>query len=107
MEIPQIAVDELERLQQAGAPVLDVRTIDEYEEAHVAGAVLIPLAEVPDRLDEIPSGDPLLVICRTGARSQRACEFLAEQGISASNIAGGTKAWIESGRPVVAGPDPA
>jgi rhodanese-related sulfurtransferase len=43
------------------------------------------------------------VICKTGARSMRACEFLATQGIDAVNVAGGTLAWIRSGRDYVSG----
>jgi rhodanese-related sulfurtransferase len=103
--VPEIDIDEFARRREAGAPVLDVREPDEYREAHVAGATLIPLATVPDRLDDVPEGD-LLVICRSGARSMRAAEFLASKGVSATTVAGGTLAWIESGRPVVEGDEP-
>jgi rhodanese-related sulfurtransferase len=48
----------------------------------------------------------LYVICRTGARSAAAVEFLTEMQIDAINIAGGTKAWAEAGNDVVVGPDP-
>jgi rhodanese-related sulfurtransferase len=106
VDIPQIDVAELEARLADGATVLDVRNPDEYENGHVAGAVLIPLPELPDRLDEVPSGDPLLVICQAGARSQRACELLAEEGRSVANVIGGTGEWIESGRPVTPGSDP-
>jgi rhodanese-related sulfurtransferase len=106
VDIPQIDVDELEQRRSGGAPLLDVRNPDEYERAHVPGAVLIPLAELPDRLDEVPAGDPLLVICQGGGRSQRACEFLAEEGRAVANVAGGTAGWVDSGRPVVTGSDP-
>jgi rhodanese-related sulfurtransferase len=103
--VPEIDIDEFARRREAGAPVIDVREPDEYREAHVAGAALIPLSTVPDRLDDVPEGD-LLVICRSGARSMRAAEFLATKGVSATNVAGGTLAWIESGRPVVEGDEP-
>jgi rhodanese-related sulfurtransferase len=46
------------------------------------------------------------VICRSGGRSLRACEFLADQGLEAINVAGGTMAWITSGRDFVAGDQP-
>jgi rhodanese-related sulfurtransferase len=105
VEVPQIGVDELERRRE-GTFVLDVRQPDEYEGGHVPGARLIPLAEIPDRVGELPSGEPLLVICRTGGRSQRAAEFLQARGIEATNVAGGTRAWIEAGGAVVTGPDP-
>ena len=61
---------------------------------------------MPDRVDEIPAGGPVYVICRSGARSMRASEWLVEQQIDATNVAGGTLAWIDSGRPVVTGGEP-
>jgi rhodanese-related sulfurtransferase len=104
VSVPEISVDELAVRLEAGAFVLDVRQPDEYESGHVPGACLIPLAEVPDRIGELPAGEELLVICRSGARSLSAAEFLDQQQIRAVNVAGGTLAWIESGRQVVTGP---
>jgi rhodanese-related sulfurtransferase len=103
--INEIDVDELEKRRAEGAPVIDVRQPDEYEEAHVPGAILIPLAEVPDRLAEIPSDGTALLICRSGARSMKAAEFLGGQGVVATNVAGGTLAWIDAGKPTVTGPN--
>ncbi|HKY13917.1 MAG TPA: rhodanese-like domain-containing protein [Microthrixaceae bacterium] len=103
MDIAEIDVDELARRRELGSVVIDVRQPDEYEEARVPGAVLVPLAELPDRLGELPAGEPLLIICKSGARSRLACEFLAQAGVEATNIAGGTVAWIESGREVDSG----
>lgn len=105
MDVPEITVDQAEQRQQQGAPVLDVREPDEYENGHVPGAVHIPLGQLPDRLDDVPGGD-LLVICQGGGRSRKAAEFLATNGRAATNVAGGTGAWIESGRPVVTGSEP-
>ena len=56
------------------------------------------------RVDEIPAGRPLYVICRSGGRSAQACEFLSAHDVDAVNVAGGTLAWIESGREVDSGP---
>jgi rhodanese-related sulfurtransferase len=103
VSVPEISTDELAVRLDARAFVLDVRQPDEYESGHVPGAHLIPLAEVPDRLGELPAGQELLVICRSGARSLAAAEFLVQQDIPAVNVAGGTLAWIESGREVVRG----
>jgi rhodanese-related sulfurtransferase len=103
VSVPEISTDELAARLDAGAFVLDVRQPDEYESGHVPGARLIPLAEVPDRLGELPADEELLVICRSGVRSLTAAEFLVQQGIPAVNVAGGTLAWIESGREVVVG----
>lgn len=105
MDVPEITVDEAEQRLQGGAPVLDVREPDEYQNGHVPGAVHIPLGQLPDRLDEVPDGD-LLVICQAGGRSRKAAQFLVGNGRPATNVAGGTGAWIESGRPIVTGPEP-
>jgi rhodanese-related sulfurtransferase len=98
--VPEIDVADLQPLHEAGATVIDVREPDEYEEGHVPGAQLIPLQEVPDRLGELPTSGEIYVICKSGARSRRAAEFLAGHGFSAHNVAGGTMAWIDAGLPV-------
>ncbi len=86
--------------------MIDVREDDEYTGGHVAGALPIPLGTVPDRLSDLPVDQPFLVICHSGGRSGRAVQFLRAQGLDATNVAGGTQAWIDSGRVVVTGPDP-
>jgi molybdopterin-guanine dinucleotide biosynthesis protein A/rhodanese-related sulfurtransferase len=103
MSVQEISVDELAPLLAAGARLVDVREPDEFEEARVPGGVLVPLATVPQRMDAFGGDGPTYLICRSGARSMRACEFLAEQGLDVVNVAGGTLAWIASGRDVVAG----
>jgi rhodanese-related sulfurtransferase len=106
VSVPEIDVDALAELHAAGATIVDVRQPDEYEEAHVPGAILIPLGDVQDRVAEIPADGPVYVICKSGARSMRASEWLVTQDIDATNVAGGTMAWIQSGRPVVTGGAP-
>jgi molybdopterin-guanine dinucleotide biosynthesis protein A/rhodanese-related sulfurtransferase len=106
VEVSEIDVDTLAERQQSGSVIIDVRMPDEYEEGHVPGARLIPLPEVQDRLAEVPTDQPVLVICKSGGRSLRATEFYVAQGIDATNVAGGTTAWIESGRAVVTGDQP-
>ena len=103
MQVPEINVEELDRRWSADVTVLDVRQPDEYLEAHVPGAVLIPLDQLAERLADVPAA-PLAVICRSGARSLAATEFLLANGREAVNVAGGTLAWIESGRPCATGP---
>lgn len=99
MEPPEIGVDELAQRLAEGAVLVDVRRPDEYDEAHLSEAVLIPLDELPDRVDEVPAASEVLVICRSGGRSAAACEFLGEKGHTAINVTGGMLAWIDSGRP--------
>ncbi len=99
MDTTEIDVDELAARLEAGAVLIDVRRPDEHEAAHILEATLIPLDEVPDRADEIPSDREVLVICRSGGRSASACEFLNGQGHRAVNVAGGMLAWIDAGQP--------
>jgi rhodanese-related sulfurtransferase len=103
MAIAEITVDELAEVLQAGARLVDVREPNEYDEAHVPGAVLVPLGTVPDQVDAFRGDGPTYVICRSGARSMRACEFVAEHGVEVVNVAGGTMAWLESGREYATG----
>jgi molybdopterin-guanine dinucleotide biosynthesis protein A/rhodanese-related sulfurtransferase len=108
MDTPEIDIEALaELLESGGAQLVDVRQPDEYLEGHLPGAVLVPLAEVPDRLAEMPADGVVHVVCRSGGRSAQAVGFLRNQGIEAVNVAGGTLAWIESGRAVVVGDQPA
>ena len=97
--VPEIDVEQLAELLSSDPVLIDVREPDEYAEARVAGARLIPLGEVVDRVDEIPAADRVYVICAAGGRSMKAAEFLASRGVDAVNVAGGTKAWVASGRP--------
>ena len=63
------------------------------------GAHLIPLGEVVERIDEVPTGQTVYVICARGARSAKAVGHYRAQGIDAVNVAGGTLAWIDAGLP--------
>jgi len=104
--VPEVDVDELDRVRGDGSPVIDVRQPDEYDAGHVPGARLIPLAEVAMRAQELPTEGPVYVVCLSGGRSARATEFLRRQGVDAKSVAGGTKAWIDSGRAVTYGSQP-
>ena len=74
--------------------LLDVRQEWEYEEEHIPGAHLLPLAELPDRVDELDRGKPMLVYCRSGARSMAAAHLLQGQGVNdITNLVGGLSAW--------------
>jgi rhodanese-related sulfurtransferase len=105
-DVPEIDISTLEERLGEGVVVIDVREDDEYVAGHVAGAVLVPLGTVPDRVAELPADEPFLIICHSGGRSGRAVQFLRAQGLDATNVAGGTSAWVTSGRPVVTGADP-
>lgn len=74
--------------------LLDVRQPKEYEAGHLAGAELIPLKELPERLAGLEKDKPVLVYCAVGGRSKAAAQLLAGQDfVEVYNLAGGIKAW--------------
>ena len=103
VETPEVYVDALEDLLVTRATLVDVREPDEYAAFRINGTHHIPLADLPDRIGEIPPDRSIYVICAKGGRSRAAVDFLLHQGLTAVNVAGGTAAWIESGRPVETG----
>ena len=104
MTIQEITVDELATIIEQGGRVIDVREPAEFEQARVPGAQLVPLGTVPEQVDAFRGDGTTYVICRSGARSMKACEFVAAQGVDVANVAGGTLAWVASGRDVATGP---
>lgn len=97
--VPEVDVTVAARRQGEGELLLDVREPDEFAEVHAAGAQLLPLSDLTERVAEVPLDRPVLVICRSGARSARAVEYLNERGGQATNVAGGTLAWVAAGLP--------
>ena len=82
--------------QQAGGNLflLDVREPAEVVSASVAGAVHIPMGDVPARLAELPQDRELVIMCHAGGRSLRVANFLAAQGFQpVTNLTGGITAW--------------
>lgn len=100
----RIDVDRCAAARAAGSLVVDVREPDEYVAGHVPGAMLVPLGQVAARASDLRRGGPVLVICASGNRSLTAAGTLRRLGIEAYSVDGGTKAWIDSGRPTVTGP---
>ncbi|MGY1716989.1 rhodanese-like domain-containing protein [Geodermatophilus sp. SYSU D01106] len=96
-QVPTVSADEL----PADAVLLDVREDDEWVAGHAEGATHIPMGEVPARLDDVPEGDPLYVVCRSGGRSARVAAWLNQNGYDAVNVGGGMGAWEAAGRPLV------
>ncbi|QCQ92100.1 rhodanese-like domain-containing protein [Rhodococcus sp. SGAir0479] len=99
----EIDVTELEAVLATGAPLVDVREADEFADVRVPGAVSIPLSEFVARVDEVPADDTVYVICAAGGRSAQAAQYLEARGVDAVNVAGGTMAWLQSGRAVESG----
>jgi rhodanese-related sulfurtransferase len=91
-----ISVRELADMRGAGKEhtVLDVREARELEICQLEGALHVPMAEIPDRTDDLPTDQPLVVICHHGVRSQMVVDFLRDAGFdNAVNLAGGIDAW--------------
>jgi adenylyltransferase/sulfurtransferase len=96
--IAEITPQELKRRLDAGEKLtfLDVREPWELAIARLPGAVHIPLGELPNRLGELDPRSPLIVMCKAGARSLRAAQFLSGRGFTqVANLNGGIDAWAE------------
>ncbi|MCD6638926.1 MAG: rhodanese-like domain-containing protein [Nocardioides sp.] len=77
-----------------------MREPDEWASGHVAGATHIPMNDVPARADELPTDQPVFVICRSGNRSRQVVEHLRGRGITAVNVTEGTAGWAGRGWPL-------
>jgi len=85
-----------------GQPVVlvDVREPMEWEIAHLDRAVLIPVAQVPGRVNELSTADEIVVYCKTGVRSGRITNFLRDLGFrKVKNLVGGIDEWAEKVEP--------
>jgi adenylyltransferase/sulfurtransferase len=101
--IPQIEPAELKRRLDAGEEivVLDVREPHEYQIANIGGR-LVPLRELPKKLDGLERDGEIVVHCKTGGRSAKACEVLLNAGFKrVSNLAGGIDAWAQKVDPTL------
>lgn len=87
--------------QRDDVVVLDVREPDEYAAGHIPGVQLIPMGQVPARLNEIPTDKTVIVTCRSGNRSNQITSLLRQNGFtSVHNMSGGILAWQQAGFPV-------
>ena len=81
--------------------LIDVREQWEYDAGHIPDVKLIPLGELPNRLDEIPQDKFVVMTCRSGNRSNQAAQFLRSKGFdNVHNMQGGILAWQQAGFPV-------
>ena len=82
-------MDKIQEYLAKGAVVIDVRTVAEYEDGHAPNSLNIVLDTIPERVEEIRAlGDSIIAVCRSGARSGNATQFLNDNGIDVIN--GGT-----------------
>lgn len=99
----EVDIDTFAAAHRQAREVIDVREPDEYVAGHVPGAKLIPMAQLPGRLDEIEKREPVYVLCASGNRSAAMTSLLREAGYDAYSVAGGTTGWVRAGRDVVEG----
>src|SRR5665213_1105382 len=99
MSISEISASEAFELLDGDAILLDVREENEWEAGHAPMASLIPLAELPDHLDELPRDNLIVCTCRSGGRSLRAATYLQQNGFDVVNLTGGMLAWFAEGLP--------
>jgi rhodanese-related sulfurtransferase len=93
--------DAAARLAAEDIQLIDVRTQSEWDGARLADARHIELAEISAKASEIDQDKPVFFYCYSGVRSAMATDAFAASGFDAHNVAGGIKAWVEAGQPVV------
>jgi rhodanese-related sulfurtransferase len=94
-DVPVVLAETL-RGHESEVFLLDVREPDEWEEAHIDGATLIPLGSLQRRLSEVPKDRQVVVYCAVGGRSARATHFLRGHGVEAVNLHGGIRAYLSA-----------
>ena len=101
----EIPVADAAAKRDAGAFILDVRQPDEWNAVHIPGATLIPLDQLEARVNEVPKDKEVVVVCRSGNRSQQGRDILKSAGFSqVTSMAGGMNQWSAAGYPTATGP---
>ena len=92
----EISFDEFYQLyQNEQLSLVDVREVEEFEALHLEGARNFPLSQLADTYKQLDKDQLYYVICKSGMRSARACQFLEEQGYEVINVQGGMDAFEE------------
>jgi rhodanese-related sulfurtransferase len=97
----QISVSEAYEKYKQGAFFIDVRTQEEWNEFHAPNTSLVPLDQLPSRLNELPRDREIVVVCRSGNRSQQGRDILLNAGFTrVTSMTGGLNDWRAAGYPV-------
>lgn len=97
----EVTVDQAHELYEQGVFFLDVRTQEEWDQFHAPDSILITLDQLEGRLNELPQDEPIVVVCRSGNRSQTGRDILLKNGFEdVTSMAGGLTAWQAAGYPV-------
>lgn len=91
----EITAKELAEKRKKGEKlnIIDVREDEEVALGKIPGARHIPLGEIPNHLNEFNKEEHYYIVCRSGGRSARACDFLADYHFNTTNVSGGMLAW--------------
>lgn len=91
----QLYANEVSSLLESGKPlnIIDVREVDEVMAGKIPGAIHIPLGLIEYRMHELDKSKEYIIVCRSGARSGRACQFLESYGYKVTNMTGGMLVW--------------
>ncbi|WML50633.1 rhodanese-like domain-containing protein [Neobacillus sp. PS3-34] len=91
----QITAKEVEMLLAEKKPlnIIDVREVSEVQAGKIPGAMNIPLGLIEFRMQELDKNNDYIIVCRSGARSSQATNFLEYQGYKVTNMTGGMLAW--------------
>ena len=101
MKIRDYSPEEAKAEYDKQTEFIDVREPDEFAEARIPGAKLIPMSEMNNRVTEIPNDKDVVIYCRTGNRSAYLVSILEQNGYhNLINLAGGIVSWYEEGFPV-------
>jgi rhodanese-related sulfurtransferase len=100
----EVSVDKAYEMYQSGVFVVDVRAQEEWDEYHAPNTTLIPLDQLQNRLNELPKDQEILVVCRSGNRSQQGRDILLAAGYNATSMTGGLKEWYAKGYPIEGAP---
>ncbi len=100
----EISVAQAAEKRDQGAFILDVREPGEWNQFHIPGAALIPLGDLPNRLNEVPKDRDVVVVCRTGHRSAQGRDILLKAGYTrVTSMAGGMTQWQAQGLAIAPG----
>ena len=90
-----------QRLDSGDAVVVDVRTTGEFASGHIARSINVPMDEIEARLEDIPTGGKVVLVCQTGQRSKMTYDRLKGRVDQVVCLDGGIDSWRRSGQPVV------
>ncbi|NHN34486.1 rhodanese-like domain-containing protein [Paenibacillus agricola] len=90
-QMPFEVLDQIQKKERV--TILDVREPDEWESGHIAGAIHIPLGDIARALNELDPKQETIVVCHSGNRSSKACDYLSSMGYNVVNMRGGMSNW--------------